>query len=245
MYEHFKNIILDLMKAPKGAPPAPAGTHDSIQIFRASPQFLRYQMLVLSIVMGVIAILFIILSILVLISNFGIGLIVGVLLFLLFGMLCGIAYILVRLEYELRFYIVTDRSLRIRRGVWSIVEQTLTYANVQNVKVEQGPLERVFGVANLAVETAGGGAAMAGPEQSGFSSANYHRAVLRGLDNAEMVRDIILGYLRQLPHTVAGLGDPDERRKTRKSLSPGELDVLKEILAEASHLRQALTASSE
>ena len=72
--------------------------------------------------------------------------------------------LVIKLDYELRWYLITDRSLRIREGIWSVREITLTFANVQNVSVTQGPVQRLFGVSEVVVETAGGGG---GQQQKG------------------------------------------------------------------------------
>ena len=44
-----------------------------------------------------------------------------------------ITYFLQRLNYEIRWYIVTDRSLRIRSGVVWLREMTMTFANIQAI----------------------------------------------------------------------------------------------------------------
>ena len=66
------------------------------------------------------------------------------------------------LRFDTTWYVMTERSLRIRRGIWVIREMTITFENVQNVKVQQGPLQRFFGISSLVVETAGGGSAEPG-----------------------------------------------------------------------------------
>ncbi|MDZ7630262.1 MAG: PH domain-containing protein [Gemmatimonadaceae bacterium] len=109
-------------------------------------------------------------------------------------------YVTMRLDYELRWYVMTERSLMIREGVWNTKEITLTYANVQNVRVTQGPLERLFGISTVAIDTAGGG--------TGEAGSTSHRAQLRGLARPHEVRDLILAALRRLGTT--GLGDPDD-----------------------------------
>ena len=63
-------------------------------------------------------------------------------------------YVALHLRYDTTWYVVTDRSLRIRRGIWVIEETTITFENVQNVSITQGPLERAFGIATLVVDTA-------------------------------------------------------------------------------------------
>ncbi len=229
MYESVKGILLDLLKAPHEPPEAPRGSHSSLQIFRASPKFLQYQLLWLAMALSVFGLIFLIVGIVVLTQDPLMGLLLFVLFFLLWILIAIVGYVTVRLEYELRYYILTDRSLRLRKGVWSILEQTLTYINVQNIKVTQGPVERFFGISNLSVETAGGGGVASSEEGEG--SQNYHRAVLRGLDNAEEIKSLMMNYLRTLPQ-YSGLGDPDEQKRAKRGFSKAEIEMLREILQE-------------
>ncbi|MFL5350941.1 MAG: PH domain-containing protein [Hyalangium sp.] len=133
---------------------------------------------------------------------------------ILLGTLVSLAVSLVvrRLGWELRDYLIGSRSLRLREGAFVQRELTLSYANVQNVEVMQGPLERLFGFKSLRVSTAGG--SRGGPRERGAPS---HEARLVGLEDAEAVRDLILGALRQ--QRDAGLGDPShEPPRTRTQL---------------------------
>ena len=78
-----------------------------------------------------------------------------VVVFLIFQAI--VSFLLLRLDWKLRWYLVTDRSLRIREGIRRVREMTLTFANVQNLQIQQGPIERILGISNLQVTTAGGG----------------------------------------------------------------------------------------
>lgn len=126
----------------------------------------------------------------------------GVLLALVFALIeafiIGLALVTTRVDFELRHYLVGDRSLRVAQGAWHREEVTLSYANVQNIEVTQGPLERVFGFKSLIISTAGADAA---PGQQ-----NSHLVTLVGLENADELRELILGMLKQ--HRDAGLGEP-------------------------------------
>jgi membrane protein YdbS with pleckstrin-like domain len=228
MYESIKSVLLDLLKAPHEPPDAPRGTHGSVQIFRASPKFLQYQYIIMAISMSVLGFIFLVIGAVVLFNEPLIGSLLLLLFFLIWSLITIVGYVTIRLEYELRYYVLTDRSLRIRRGVWSILEQTLTYANVQNIKVEQGPIERALGLSNLAVETAGGGASQDPQHGGGY---NYHQAALRGLDNAEEIKQQMMHYLRTLPQ-YSGLGDLDEHVPKSRGFSAAEIAMLKEILQE-------------
>lgn len=111
---------------------------------------------------------------------------------------------LLRLAFEMRWYMVSDESLRIREGLWRVHEQTMTVANIQNMAVRQGPIHRLFGLADLEVQTAGGGSTAEG-EATGKS---MHIGRFRGIENAEALRDRLRLALAR--HRDAGLGDPED-----------------------------------
>lgn len=60
-----------------------------------------------------------------------------------------VAYVAIHLRFDTTWYVMTERSLRIRRGIWVLHETTITFENVQNVVVNQGPVQRFFGIANV------------------------------------------------------------------------------------------------
>lgn len=140
-----------------------------------------------------------------------------------------IAYIGIHLRYDTTWYVFTDRSLRIRRGIWIIHETTISFENVQNVEVRQGPVQRYFGIADVVVQTAGGGASKSSGTH-GTSTGGARVALLQGLDDAEQVRDAILNRVKQL--RSGGLGDEmTEGRSARgfAGFSSEHLAVLREI----------------
>lgn len=150
----------------------------------------------------------------------------------------------VRLDWEMRWYIVTDRSLRIRAGIWKLQESTMSFANLQQVEVRQGPLQRVLGLADVQVRSAGGGG---GGEQAGHQSGeSMHQGVFHGVPNAVEIRDLILERLRR--YRAAGLGDPDDHRDDESGPAAGgpgaALTAARELLDEARALRQALQEHS-
>src|SRR5258705_9515078 len=123
----------------------------------------------------------------------------------LFHMLIALFHLAVlRLNYEKRWYIVSDRSLRVREGVVGVREMTVTFANIQNISVSQGPVQRLLGIADLRVETAGGG----GAATQQHAGPDLHVAWFRGIDNAPAVREVIQQRLRQFKD--AGLGDHED-----------------------------------
>jgi membrane protein YdbS with pleckstrin-like domain len=116
-----------------------------------------------------------------------------------------IVYIALHLRYDTTWYVMSERTIRIRRGIWVIRETTITFENVQNVKVTQGPVQRHFRIANLVVETAGAGSAAG---KHGAIAPN--QGVIEGIADASALRDRILRTLRA--SRSAGLGDEEERR---------------------------------
>ncbi len=162
-----------------------------------------------------------------------------------------LTYAMVRLDFELRWYIVTDRSLRIRSGLTTVQESTMSFANVQQVVVNQGPLQRFLGLADVRVQSAGGGG---GDDSHGSKGGDsLHTGVFHGVDNAHEIRDLVLTRLRQFRET--GLGDPDEGHETAPAevsdsttataiaagSSAEALVAAQELLHEARALRAALS----
>jgi uncharacterized membrane protein YdbT with pleckstrin-like domain len=137
----------------------------------------------------------------------------------------AVSLVVLRLDWELRDYLIGSRSLRVREGVFVQRELTLSYANVQNVEVTQGPLERLFGFKSLRVSTAGG--SRGGPRERGAPS---HEARLVGLRDAEAVRELVLGALKQ--QRDAGLGDPSHEPP------PSRTQLLEEIRDAAAALQR-------
>lgn len=187
MYELLKRISFPLLKVEETRPEPPAGHEkdESLRTFRACPAYLQYKLFFWKLYATVWALAVLGASALILaVDARFIFLVIPLLLFAAFK--AAVLYVVARLDYEMRWYVVTDRSLLIRQGVWIVQEITLTFANAQNVQVKQGPFERLFGFSNVEVDTAGGGGKKNEPGAQG------HRAVLRGLDNPQQVRNLIL-----------------------------------------------------
>jgi membrane protein YdbS with pleckstrin-like domain len=148
-----------------------------------------------------------------------------------------ITYAAVRLDYEQRWYIVTDRSLRLRSGIWQVQELTMSFANLQQVTLTQGPLQRILGLANVHVQTAGGG----GRQPNEENHDSLHTAEFHCVENAPEVRDLILDRLRLF--RASGLGDPDDHTVAPPP-APAPTTAIaaaRELLQEASALRRTFT----
>ena len=240
MYKVFRDFAERLLRIPHDPTPPP-GDEASARVFRAAPAYLKYRIVLWAI--GVVAsFLFGVLFLgglnLGLASDRSIpGLVRGLvfafsaLFFLLLVLRAVFAFAVVRLDFEKRWYVVTDRSLRIREGVINVREMTVMFANIQNVSVMQGPIQRPLGIADLQVETAGGGGAHGNQKQLG---PNLHTAWFRGIDNAEEVKQLIQERLRALKNS--GLGHHEEMPHAP---APAFLDALRAVHSEARALREA------
>jgi len=222
-------------------PEPPAGAHDSVRTFRAAKAYYRYRLVgwalthlttAIGLAIGIVA--------LGAAPPFPYKFVVNVVEALVVAFYLAafaLSYLMVHLDYQLRWYIVTDRSLRIREGLVSINEKTMSFANIQNISVRQGPLQRAFGIADVEVRTAGGGAAHAAQETA---RADLHLGYFRGVDNAEEIRDAILARVRQMKDS--GLGDLDVPHEAHQigagaSASEGAVEAARELLDEMRGLR--------
>lgn len=248
MRNAFKDLIKRLLQVPR-QPLPPAGANPSMQLFRAAPGFLRYRLLAWS-VSQVGALIGIVASVIVMRSVapyfWKTFLILEGLAVAFFLAQLSVSFLMIVLDYEYRWYMVTDRSLRIREGLLKIQERTMTFSNIQNVSIRQGPLQRLFGISDVEVRTAGGGDSKPGGKHQQGLADNLHLGYFRGVDNAAEIRDTILAHLKRL--RSSGLGDPDEPAvseaeqlaTTRSDTATASelLEAGQSVLAEARALRQ-------
>jgi membrane protein YdbS with pleckstrin-like domain len=231
----LRDELLGLLRVPP-APSAPAGD-ENVRVFRAAPNFFRYRVAqwILRQVGAFTGVIFGLVMLRgahrVLPPNFDIGfgpftlgreltlnLVTAVeMLAIAVLVLQAIASLaLLRLDFEQRWYLVSDRSLRIREGLLKLHEKTMTFANIQHVAIRQGPVQRLLGIADLEVRTAGGGGGS--EEDEGAKNDNLHIAYFRGVANADRIRDGIRDRLRG--HSDAGLGDPDDHGSGGEAEAP-------------------------
>ncbi|QSQ11439.1 PH domain-containing protein [Myxococcus landrumensis] len=166
---------------------------------------------------------------------------VEAIVWLSFLVLLPVSFFVVRLDYSLRWYVLTDRSLRIREGVMSLREKTMTFANIQQISIQQNPIQRMLGIADVKVETAGGGKGSGSADPDAGTTEHLHEARFRGVSNAEAIRDMLLERVRM--HRDTGLGEPTELITDTVPLlgQAPSLDAARELLSEVRKLRGALT----
>lgn len=278
MVDPLKQALLEALRVP-AEPNPPAGSPDTLRVFRASPKWLRLRIVLWGIrqVFALLGILFILalpvsaipfdvpppmesLALWLRIDPTGapdrddgpsritwgdlegplaIFELVAIGLLLVQAL---VSYAVIRIDWEMRWYMTTDRSVRIREGTWSVREKTLTLTNVQNVQVVQNPLQRLLGIADVKVRTAGGGDRTSSEGHGeGEQAKLLHIAVFRHVEDAPAIRDLILDRLRSAKS--AGLGDPDdeEHAESAPETRSAALEAAGDLLAAARELREAIS----
>lgn len=221
----LKPLFLPLLKLDFTPPHLPEGS-SLVRALKPSEQWLAYRYLqtLFGFLNQFIGVGVAVIAVVAKLKGLGIAIAVGIALVQFF--LIGLALVTTRVDFELRHYLVGDRSLRVAQGAWKREEVTLSYANVQNLEVNQGPLEQLFGFKSLTISTAGGDAP---------GDPNSHLVTLVGLRDADEVRQLILGMLKQ--QRDSGLGEPGHAASPPRTLS---VERLKEIRAAAHALRDAV-----
>lgn len=242
----FATSLVERVLRIPSEPAAPAGAHGAVQVFHAAPGFFRYRMAawILSHVFAAAGLTFGVVFLHAL-PEFPFKWVVNIfetLAVLFFLATLPFTFMMVRVDYLLRWYIVTDRSLRIREGIMSIDEKTMSFANIQNVSIRQGPVQRLFGISDVEVRTAGGGGATDPTKHK--PGGDMHLGYFRGVENAEEIRDAVLARVRTLRDS--GLGDPDHDHHAglapTTAVSGEALAAARELLEEARSLRAGLGA---
>ena len=229
--------VRDLMKVP-GEPQPPEGSANSVKIFRSGRNYYRWRVLVW---IAANCLTLVLLAIFLFIDfqatrrapppGRAAGGVLSVLL--VGGFLASLLFTFVQqhLNFELRWYVVTDRCLRVRSGILNVHEITTTFANIQEVRLSSGPLQKFLGLADVEVHSAGGGGGKKGSDSG-------HVAAFEGVDNAPEIRDFLLERLRH--YRDSGLGERD----TAHATSEGTLAAAQAVLTEVRALREGLSGAA-
>jgi len=226
VYEGLWGVLTRWFRVPVHPPTLPALAGEGIQSFRPARGFLRYLKFQFWIALIVIDVLLVIGWLVLGVASPLAGVLITPLALFLIIAPDVVAYLAIHLRFDTTWYVVSERSLRIRRGIWIIHETTITFENVQNVNLSQGPLQRWFGIADVVVETAGGSGGR-GEQHAGMAAG--HQGMVEGLANAPQIRDLILSRLKR--SRSAGLGDDHAPTAPSAGLfwSPAHLACLREI----------------
>jgi len=236
MFDWIQTRILSAMRVP-AEPHPPDGSAGSVRIFRAGRNYFRFRVLTwllsnAAALAGQVAGYFILERIARKFPPWAQQGTHGLELLVLAVFLASlpITFLQQRLNFQMRWYIVTDRSLRVRNGIWSTHELTSTFANIQEIRVSAGPLQKLLGLADVEAHSAGGGSS--GPH----GSKSGHIARFEGLDNANEIRDYLVDSLRQ--YRDSGLGEAQHAPALASTI--GTVVAAEAVLEETRRLRLAL-----
>ena len=239
MYNAFRTTCERWLRIPPDPEPPP-GDEASTTIYRAADNYYKYLLIVwaLSSFATILPALIATVVCLVAAATSNLSAWVTLIPAFVLGLMIMISLIhlaIVRLNYEKRWYIVTDRSLRVREGVIGVQEMTVTFANIQNISISQGPIQRLLNISDLRVDTAGGAGAAAHSHHGAAQTA--HVAWFRGIDNAPQVRELMQTRLRQWKD--AGLGDHEDQFAVSASNDSSVVAALREVQTAACALRES------
>lgn len=224
IYQGVWKVLSDAFKVPQSPPTLPSSEGESVLSLHPSPQYLGYLKTYFWVGLIVFDVALLGLWIAVCVADPRIGILIALPVWLLAIVPDIVAYVAIHLRYDTLWYVISNRSLRCRRGIWVIAEHTITFENVQNVGVSRGPLEYLFGISTICVETAA--AAAEGEHPNRFASGN--QAILEGLANPKEILELIMTRVRN--SRSSGLGDeiPADRPVTPR-WSKEHLQLLREI----------------
>ncbi len=229
------SVITRGFMVPASPPTLPRLDQETVKSFKPAQGFLKYLRFFFWVGLIIVDLILTAIWIAVFFWKPWVGLLITPLALTLIVLPDVIAYIAIHLRYDTTWYVLSDRSLRIRRGIWVIHETTLTFENIQNVNVRQGPIQRWFKIANLMVSTAGGGGGVSAESGHGANLLGPHVGLIEGIANANEVRELIMDRLKL--SRSSGLGDehysevelPGSENHQTLALSPAHLEALREI----------------
>lgn len=248
MFERLGNAVARLLRVPP-EPSIPGGGR-VIRVFRASRNYFRYRLAIWG--MGqIVAFAGLLLSLI--FVPFVLQYVPGsflrflvqlaeVVAWLTFLVQLPLGFAAVRLDLDLRWYILSDRSLRIREGILKVQEKTITFANIQEISIRQNPVQRLLGISDVRVRTAGGGSGGSSSKQPHVGES-MHEAFFRGVDNPDEIRDAVRERVRL--HRDSGLGDPDEPHPVTDSTDGEALAAAHELHREVRLLREQVLVGPE
>jgi membrane protein YdbS with pleckstrin-like domain len=237
LYQTVWQVLRTAFRVPGEPPTLPAAGGGEIRQFKPDRGQLRYSKAVFWITITLIGLGAFIGFLAVLFTKWWLALLLGMIFLIAYVGISAVSFVAIHVGYDTTWYVMSDRSMRLRRGAWSIQETTITYENIQNLKIQQGPLQRFFGISDLIVETAGGG------RGGDDASRPMNQGIIRGVGNAHQLRDQIQSRVRATQS--AGLGDDDEHRARTTAWTAAHIEVLREIYHAACALRERARGMDE
>ena len=221
LYQGLWGILTRWFRVPAEPPTLPVAAGETANSFQPSPGYLRWMKFQFWLGCGILAAVMLIVSLVITVASPLVGALLAPIAIGAALAIALVGYTAIHLKYDSTWYVLTDRSLRLRRGIWIIHETTITYENIQNVTVNQGPLQRYFGIADVVVQTAGGGSSQ---PQQGQVGGGAHCGLIEGITDAVRIRDLLVSRMRR--SRTAGLGD---EHHDHDGWSPQHVALLRQV----------------
>ncbi len=119
--------------------------------------------------------------------------------------------------YRTLEYSIDDAGIRLKKGVFWRKRTTVPYGKITNIDITQGPVERMFGISHLQIQTAG----------NSNPQAPKAELVITGMRDCESLKNIIMDRINRLPGSPA-------------AAAPKEAAGLNDLLNELVAIRKAL-----
>src|SRR5262245_50646339 len=223
LYQGLWGLLVRWFRVPPDPPTLPVALGQTANSCQPAPGYLRWMKFQFWLLTGILSCSFTGVALALLFAVPIAGVLLAPLVIAAGVLLALACYTAIHLKYDSTWYVLTNRSLRIRRGIWIIHETTITYENIQNVTVNQGPLQRYFGIADVVVQTAGGGG---GQHQQAQIAAGAHCRLIEGITDATQVRALLVSRMRI--YRTAGLGD-EHHEHDHDGWSPQHVALLREV----------------
>lgn len=151
-----------------------------------------------------------------------------------------LTFIFTLLSAKSQSYLLTDHSLRIRRGLWFHQQITLSLKNIQQVKFSQNLLQRLWGIGSLEVRTAGGGAKS---KKNKKNEDKSHTGELEGLLDPIELRELVNTTIKNAPSIKRPPVTHTEPTHSLPATPAPVLDqAMHELLLACKSLREAISA---
>ena len=121
------------------------------------------------------------------------------------------------LYYKTIIYHLNETEMTWKRGVWFRQTGIVPYNRITNVDIIQGPLMRRFNISNLRIQTAG------------YSAQKNAEIKIQGIENAEMLRGLIMDFVRDKEPVAAATGGEERKKYGNEQVSGDILMELREI----------------
>lgn len=235
VYRGVWRVLTDWLRVPREPPTLPHT--EGLTTLRPSAGYLRYLKALFWFVAWWPGLFTLILLVVLTVAVPVVGVILAIPVLVVAVLPAMVSYVALHVKFDTTWYVLSDRSIRIRRGVWVVEEITITFENVQNVATFQGPLQRWFGISDVMIETAGGSSGAGGRHGGGAT----HVGAIQGVANAVEIREQIMERVRA--SRSAGLGD--ERSPVPSAVHHGTPTWTADHLAVLRQIRDGLGAMTQ